>query len=75
MSKHAYLIIAHTNFGQLKKLLQLLDDQKNDIYVFVDKTSDFDERSFDSGCKFSTVHFTERMSVSWGGDFLRFARN
>lgn len=38
MSKHAYLIIAHTNFGQLKKLLQLLDDQKNDIYVFVDKT-------------------------------------
>ena len=67
MNKHAYLIIAHTNFNQLKKLMQLLDNQKNDIYVFVDKTSDFNEKIFDSGCKFSTVRFTERMNVSWGG--------
>ena len=41
-SRHAYLIIAHTQFGQLKKLLRMLDDGRNDIYVHIDsKAKDF----------------------------------
>lgn len=67
MNKHAYLIIAHTNFGQLKKLLQLLDDKRNDIYIFVDQKSFFNEREFETGCRFSPVYFTKRINVNWGG--------
>ena len=37
MLKHAYLIIAHDNFWQLKILLRLLDDIRNDIFLFIDK--------------------------------------
>ena len=29
--KHAYLIMAHNNWGILKKLLELLDDSRNDL--------------------------------------------
>lgn len=34
---HAYLIIAHNEFEVLQKLLQALDDKRNDIYVHIDK--------------------------------------
>lgn len=41
--KHAYLIMAHNNFYILEKLLRLLDDSRNDIYVHIDKkVSEFD---------------------------------
>ena len=30
--RHAYLILAHKNFGQLRKLVELLDDPRNDIF-------------------------------------------
>ena len=36
MDRHAYLILAHKNFGQLRKLIELLDDPRNDIFVHVD---------------------------------------
>ena len=35
--KHAFLIIAHNKFNQLQLLLNLLDDERNDIYVHIDK--------------------------------------
>ena len=31
--RHAFLVIAHNNWWQLKKLIQQLDDESNDIYV------------------------------------------
>lgn len=34
---HAYLIIAHNEFEVLTKLIGLLDDNRNDIYVHIDK--------------------------------------
>ena len=37
MGKHAYLILAHKNWGQLKVLLSLLDNRRNDIFLHVDK--------------------------------------
>ena len=33
LMKFAYLIIVHTRFDQVAKLLELLDDEKNDLYV------------------------------------------
>lgn len=35
--RHAYLIIAHGNFGLLNTLISLLDDERNDIFLHIDK--------------------------------------
>ena len=35
--KHAYLILAHNEFGLLQTLVSSLDDPRNDIYVHIDK--------------------------------------
>ena len=35
--KHAYLILAHTDFSLLRKLISALDDERNDIYIHFDK--------------------------------------
>ena len=68
MDKHAYLIMAHNNFGILEKLLMLLDDQRNDIYIHVDKkVKDFDFHYFSYICKNATVVFMKkRIDVRWG---------
>lgn len=36
-NKHAYLILAHNEFDVLQKLVELLDDERNDIYLHIDK--------------------------------------
>lgn len=35
--KHAYLILAHTEFRLLQTLIDCLDDDRNDIYVHIDQ--------------------------------------
>ena len=35
--KHAYLILAHNEFGLLQTLVSCLDDDRNDIFVHIDK--------------------------------------
>ncbi|MDO4163119.1 MAG: beta-1,6-N-acetylglucosaminyltransferase [Bacteroides sp.] len=37
--KHAFLIIAHNEYAVLTTLLTMLDDERNDIYVHVDRRS------------------------------------
>ena len=37
--KHAYLIIAHNEYPVLKSLLTMLDDERNDIYLYIDRRS------------------------------------
>jgi len=34
--KHAYLIMAHNEFDVLQKLIDVIDDKRNDIYVHID---------------------------------------
>jgi len=67
MSTHAYLIMAHSQFEQLKKLIMLLDDPRNDIYIHVDaKSLDFDENQFANITKNSKYTFIDRKKVTWG---------
>mgnify|MGYP001777560726 CR=1 FL=1 len=40
--KHAYLIIAHNEPEILQLLISSLDDERNDIYVHIDKKASFD---------------------------------
>ena len=62
--KHAYLIIAHTNFAQLQTLIDLLDDERNDLYLHIDKKAK-NVPTFTT--KFSGLHVIESTNVVWGG--------
>lgn len=64
--RHAYLIMAHHNFEQLKTLVNLLDDPRNDIYIHIDKKStSFDPETIKT--TYSDLYFADPISVTWGG--------
>ncbi|EAP99614.1 putative glycosyltransferase [Janibacter sp. HTCC2649] len=65
--RHAFLIAAYNNFFVLEKLMLLLDDERNDIYLHVDKkVEDFDETFFATLCQHARVILVPRMRVYWG---------
>lgn len=66
MKKHAYLIMAYNNPGQLAALIKLLDDPRNDIFVHIDKDADFPMESLSSLTTASQLIITPRISVRWG---------
>lgn len=35
--KHAYLIMAHSRPDLLQNLVSMIDDERNDIYTYIDK--------------------------------------
>lgn len=66
--RHAFLIIAHNNWWQLKQLIQLLDAENHDIYVHIDKKSkSFSEKDFSNLTAESKVYFFQKYEVFWGG--------
>lgn len=62
--KHAYLILAHNEFGLLQKLVTALDDGRNDIYVHIDsKVKDLPSlRVAHAGLNM----LEDRVDVRWG---------
>ncbi|MDR1263869.1 MAG: hypothetical protein LBK46_10350, partial [Oscillospiraceae bacterium] len=67
MARHAYMIMAHTNFSQLKLLLILLDHPDNDIYVHIDmyvRRAPLNELA--ACCRSSPVLFTREAYIRWG---------
>jgi len=80
--KHAYLILAHNNYYILEKLIRLLDDERNDIFIHVDKKIEsFDETYFLSKVQKSKLVFVQpRVNVKWGhvtfveAEFILFRR-
>lgn len=67
MEKHAYLIMAHTDCSLLSKLLTALDDERNDIYIHLDKKASFSPSDIYMP-RYSNCTYIERMNVTWGGD-------
>ncbi len=66
-NKHAYLIIAHGNPYVLEKLILLLDDERNDIFIHIDKKiKEFDFAYFQKVPQKSKLIFTKRIDVYWG---------
>lgn len=66
--RHAYLITAFNNFRILKKLITLLDDRRNILYLHIDKkVQHFDPREFAPLATRSTLVFAPRMVVNWAG--------
>lgn len=65
--KHAYLILAHNNFQILEKLIRLLDDPRNDIYIHVNKKArKFNPDYFKQIPKQSNLIFIDRLKLDWG---------
>ncbi|SCZ80175.1 beta-1,6-N-acetylglucosaminyltransferase [Pseudobutyrivibrio xylanivorans] len=66
-NKHAYLIMAHNDFQSLKHLMQAIDDERNDIYLHIDKKTrlvDFNE--IKTWVKKAGLFFVPRIKVFWG---------
>ena len=58
--KHAFLILAHTDFAVLQLLIASLDDSRNDIFVHVDaRAKDFRQQDFEGVCRKSRLQFIE----------------
>lgn len=62
--KHAYLILAHNEWGLLQTLIDCIDDPRNDIFVHIDrKVRDLPElHSKEAGLKV----LDNRVNVYWG---------
>lgn len=62
---HAYLVAAHHQMQLLQILLHLIDDERNEIYLHVDKKcKEFKEEDFRQTVKKAKIHFIERRSVT-----------
>lgn len=65
--KFAYLVIAHNEPKIFATLVSLLDDERNDIFVHVDKKADISQFQVCKPTK-SKMYFVERQNVDWGGE-------
>ena len=66
MAKHAYCIIAHNEPTILKRLVDQLDDYRNDIYILVDAKSDIGQFT-DIQVNYSNLRFIDnRINILWG---------
>lgn len=67
--RHAYMILAHKNPGQLEKLLSVLDEPGNDIYLHIDRKAAFGYEGFK--VRNATLEFINpRIRVTWGGESI-----
>lgn len=64
--RHAYLIMAHRDFTQLRVLLELLDDPRNDIYLHLDRRAPR-LRGDAPKLRHAGMYYVKRMRVNWGG--------
>lgn len=65
MSRFAYLIIAHNDVYCFNKLIDLLDDERNDIFVHIDKKKDIHPFQ-EVKPRHSHIYYTDRVDVRWG---------
>ena len=67
ITRHAYLLLAHSNLQVMQAALRLVDDTRNDVFIYIDGTLVHES---DFHCKSSRVYFL-RQKVRFGwGDFL-----
>ena len=69
--KFAYLIIVHTRFDQVAKLLDLLDDERNDLYIHIDQkvsdAVDIFQKTLKPAVRKSKLYFVKQHNVMCGG--------
>ena len=55
--RHAILVMGHGNLNIMKKYMEILDDERFDFYIYIDKKSKDDGQWLAGGCKKSKVRF------------------
>ena len=70
MSKHAYLLVANSNFKVLEICLKMIDDERNDIYMLFDAKSKISNEKLE-GLKQSVVKsqlfILPSIVINWAG--------
>lgn len=66
MTKQAFLIMYHTDYYILERLLKQIDNSKFDIYLHIDKkVKNFDFEHLKGIVKKSDLYFVKRLDVKW----------
>lgn len=69
--KHAYLVMAHEYSDVLWTLLRLLDDERNDIFLHMDKKNrEKVPEKFANVVQKAGYHFMSKVVVTWGTDSI-----
>ena len=63
--KHAYCIIAHNEPEVLEVLLEMIDDERNDIYLLIDSKTDI-SIYHDLKVYKSNLFYVPRLDIRWG---------
>lgn len=67
MLRHAYLIIAHSNWEQLKVLLEMLDESNNALYIHIDaKAKQVPIMELQKTVKKAFIQIFQEYKVYWG---------
>ena len=64
-NRHAYLILVHNCPRLLQVLIDMIDDERNDIYIHVDKKADSSQFN-EIHTQKSRIVYTNRVSIFWG---------
>ncbi len=67
---HAYLIMAHHHFYQLKILVSLLDDKRNDLFIHIDEKAEnknLAKELCEATVRKSRIIWVSGIHVTWGG--------
>ena len=65
--RHAFLIIAHNNWDQLKRIIETMDSDLCDFYIHVNSKVDMPKNiDFSESTRRSKVFFTPRVPIIWG---------
>lgn len=68
--KHAFLIMAHTNYPLLSRIIKKLDHRDHAVFIHIDAKSPFTDQDaalLKNSCRFCSVHLIERSEITWGG--------
>ncbi|PDX85694.1 hypothetical protein CHR60_11645 [Faecalibacterium prausnitzii] len=67
--KHAFLIIAHNNWSQLKEVMRVYDSKICDFYIHINSMVDVEDselKQIQTVTKYSKVYFVQRIPIVWG---------
>lgn len=62
--RHAYLIISYEQPHMLARLIEAIDDERNDIFVHIDKKASWDSSMYEA--QSSKLYFIPRIDARWG---------
>lgn len=63
--RHAYALVVHNNLWQLNKLIELLDHERNDLFIHIDKKSILKEEDIKTLTKGGSIRVYKEIKTYW----------